>query len=371
MSRIQTNALAELPGLGLLISNELIGNTFGGRFHEETVRIAFPSSDDDFGLQSGCFGNFAQLTNENKVTWQVRKVMPRGSETYSETGTSGDESRRGYPIGPWERTSQLVRIVRVSMDRNAPFSAQDFRHEGDELAGDELGELQERFNHFWLSIEKVFQGFLGHLVGSSRLRTRQYWAGTSMDTGRLIGAMNFYDLDNKLDIPNTAARWDSPDIVVNGLLNRDKLSVILEDDEYDNQPDLAMTLIYDAHYIGRIQQPPDLRLSLLLAAIAVETKVDQVLQSVCEDSSSALLKLVLNERGYTNVPIMTHLDKTLEAVAGSSLCKSDRKLWNRMKKLFTLRNSLVHGRPSGASDQEIIDAILAATETIQWLSDTF
>jgi len=371
MSRIQTNVLAELPGLGLLISNDLIGNTFGGRFHEETVRITFPSSDSDFGLPSGCFGNFAQLTNENELTWPESNVMPRVSETCSETGTSGDESPRGYPIGPWQRTSQLVRIVRVSMDRNAPFSAQDFRHEGDELAGDGLGELQTQFIHFWLSIEKVFQDFLRHFVGSSRRRTRQYWAGTSMDTGRLIGAMTFYDLDNRLDIPDRAAHWDSSDIVVNGLLNRDELSVILEDDEYDNQPDLTTTLIYDAHYIGRIQQPPDLRLSLLLAAIAVETKVDQVLQSVCEDSSSALLKLVLNERRYPNVPIMTHLNMTLEAVAGSSLYKSDRKLWNRMEKLYTLRNSLVHGRPIGASDQEIVDAILAATETIAWLSDAF
>jgi hypothetical protein len=135
----------------------------------------------------------------------------------------------------------------------------------------------------------------------------------------------------------------------------------------EEEPPLSYTLLYDARYMARVRRPPDLRLAVLLSAIAVEMEIKQALEHICPDDGRPLLDaLFSNPRDYS-VAVVSHLDKTAKAVCGRSLRDEDRALYNRADKLFQVRNTIAHGKSSQPSDTEMWEAVNAGLGAYGWL----
>jgi len=119
----------------------------------------------------------------------------------------------------------------------------------------------------------------------------------------------------------------------------------------------------DALFFVRRTGPVELQRAVLLAAIATELKVKEILRSA-PPKKAALVEIIIGRDAPVAVAAL--FDKTLSAAIGHSLLDEQKDLFKRVWRLFELRNQIAH---SGAVPdlESARDLVRAAREASEWL----
>jgi hypothetical protein len=106
---------------------------------------------------------------------------------------------------------------------------------------------------------------------------------------------------------------------------------------------------------------------VLMAAIATEVKVKSNLVARASDEQRAMIEWLLsNQREITVTAVDGLFDKIMKAAQGRSLRDEDANLFQRVKTLFRIRNTVAHeGKAPELSIAQ--DAVRAAREAIAWI----
>jgi hypothetical protein len=113
--------------------------------------------------------------------------------------------------------------------------------------------------------------------------------------------------------------------------------------------------------------PPEFRRAVLLAAIALETKVKVRLRDLAKPANLPLLDFILANPRDVSVSAAVLFDRVLQCAAGRSLRIENKALFKRLERLFEVRNKLAH-RGIKPSDVEAKDGVFAAREVFAWLT---
>lgn len=172
------------------------------------------------------------------------------------------------------------------------------------------------------------------------------------------------DLSGITEHPRILARLESFLGQFPAAADSDSLAHIGEKIGRSERPTLAQLMLADALYFAD-RFDPDLRRALLLAAIACELKIKEVLRTKASSSQRELVELLLaNPRDFT-MQAAGLFDKALRATLGCSLRERNKGLYKRTERLFQLRNKLAH--EGQAPEDAAIDCVSAAREVFAWL----
>lgn len=315
MANVYTRSVFKLREDGIFMTPDLLGTTNSVTFKGHRVDLTFPDSNEAF--------------HDDQYPEAAKRQMAFGLHPNMAQEIRVDVFFDDVELGP-------------SLEGQGPVC-----FEGRRLAGE----------------------FVTAFVGQVRVHLNHDWLGTSIDEPELVtGATSLFNADSGERY--TVSHAEFPGCVHNVEhldLSTELLDDILAHLAADEDPPLSYSLLFDARYMARVRRPPDLRLAVLLAAIAVEMETRQALEIVCPEDSRPLLDVLFsNPRDYTMAAV-SHLDKTAKAVCGRSLREEDRPLYNRADKLFQVRNAIAHGKGSAPSDSEMWDAVNAGMSVYGWL----
>jgi hypothetical protein len=131
-------------------------------------------------------------------------------------------------------------------------------------------------------------------------------------------------------------------------------------------PPLANTLLADAQYLVTWATPRDPARALLIAAIACEVKIKEVLRHVASTDQQPLLELLLENPRDWSMAASALFHKALGRVGGTSLKDANAPLYKRLVRLFERRNDLAH-RGIVPAFSDAYDSVKAAREAFDWL----
>jgi hypothetical protein len=311
--------------------------------------------------ESGIYVTAATLGQRGAVTFQGKKVVltiPDADDAF------WDEQYPGIPRGgafgllrmpPGEREPAVARTVkqlRVEVFFN------------DVEVGDFPKEMV-----ICSKGAQVAREFVTGFIEYARAMLHHDWLGTSIDRPELIGDTSLFDADSeaRFQVGQGEFHYRSPFFDQQTNVSPELLDRILADLAADGFPPFSRRLLYDALYLTRTRHPPDFRLAVFSAAVAVEMQIKQTLEAMCHDEGRALLDALFNNPRDYSVAIVSHLDKTAMAVCGRSLRSEDRELWKRANALFEVRNAIAHGNDPQPSDDDMWGAVLAALDVYRWL----
>jgi hypothetical protein len=131
-------------------------------------------------------------------------------------------------------------------------------------------------------------------------------------------------------------------------------------------PDAIGSLLAQASYLVRSVRDPQPGLAILLAAVACEAHVKEVLLERVDSATRPLLDTLLRKPRIFQEPTLELFGEVASAVLGRSLRDDDRPLWKKIDELFQARNKMAHvaNRPSLEKARELI---IAANQAMKWL----
>jgi hypothetical protein len=137
----------------------------------------------------------------------------------------------------------------------------------------------------------------------------------------------------------------------------------------DGAPPLpvADTFLADALHFAWAH-PPDVTRAVLLAAIACEVKVKEVLREKTASQLRPMVDLLLENPRDWSLAAAALFHKAMAAALGHSLKKEHLQLYKRIENLFTLRNGIAH-RGEEPEESKARDVVAAAEEVFIWLKE--
>jgi hypothetical protein len=131
-------------------------------------------------------------------------------------------------------------------------------------------------------------------------------------------------------------------------------------------PDAISSLLAQAKYLVRSVRDPQPGLAILLAAVACEARVKEVLLERASPATKPLLDTLLRKPRIFQEPALELFGEVSKAVLGKSLREDDRPLWKKIDELFQARNKMAHvaDRPPLEKARELV---FAANDAMEWL----
>jgi hypothetical protein len=144
------------------------------------------------------------------------------------------------------------------------------------------------------------------------------------------------------------------------------LSVEMAQQVLQDGPDTTSYLLAQASYLVRSVPDPQPGLAVLLAAVACEAHVKEVLLERAESATKPLLDTLLRKPRIFQEPALELFGEVARAVLGKSLRDDDRALWKKIDELFQARNKMAHvaDRPSLEKARELV---IAANQAMKWV----
>jgi hypothetical protein len=136
----------------------------------------------------------------------------------------------------------------------------------------------------------------------------------------------------------------------------------------DQEAPVAETLLADAEYYAN-HGVNDLRRAVLMAAIACEVKVKEVLRGRASDVQKTLVDFALdNPREIALTAAGGLFDKLMLATLGQSLKRDDKMLFQNIVLLYEVRNRIAHRgtMPDTAEARRVVNA---ARRCFMWLDN--
>lgn len=157
--------------------------------------------------------------------------------------------------------------------------------------------------------------------------------------------------------------WYSAD----SALSEEKNAELVRQAALGTKPGLAETLFSDARFA--LQPPiPDFRQAVLLAAIACEVKVKDVLVSMASPDQRPVLNLLLENPRDWSMGAASLFDKAMEAVCSRLLRKEDPALYKDVDLLYQNRNKIAHRGGTGLLTDDVLRGhVVSAGQAFAWL----
>lgn len=128
---------------------------------------------------------------------------------------------------------------------------------------------------------------------------------------------------------------------------------------------LPALLLADARFFARRKGGAERQRAVLLAAIATELKVKQVLRNV-PPQKATFVDIIIDSPRDVSVAAVALFDKTLQAAIGHSLREEQKDLFKRIGRLFELRNLIAHsGLIPDLGEARLV--VNSAREVSDWL----
>ena len=143
-----------------------------------------------------------------------------------------------------------------------------------------------------------------------------------------------------------------------------ELAVLLEKEERIPLPERFLA---DAEYFARRMRAAEVQRAVVLAAIATELKVKEVLRERASGGPSApFVEIIVDNPRDVSVAVGGLFHKTMKATTGKSLQEEAPDLFSSVERLFTIRNRIVHSGnvPDPKEGKSVVDA---AREAFRWL----
>lgn len=144
------------------------------------------------------------------------------------------------------------------------------------------------------------------------------------------------------------------------------LAQVLEHVSNEDEPPLAESLLADALFYSWRSAHPNPHMGLILAAIATEIKIKQILTDAATPDQRELVQLVIANPRDVTMAVSALFDKALEAVTGASLRREDHSLFKAVTRLFEHRNALAHRGAMGI-EVPIKEDLRTAQDVFTWL----
>lgn len=230
--------------------------------------------------------------------------------------------------------------------------------------------------------EEAFEGPASHLLWDGlasaqvavggflewvRVAGQQHWLGPAAREPEPTGPADLVDTEAWALLPITidtdrvifrrvADSQVLDEASINSLADRSRLA----------SPTLATRLLADAAHFAFEVDPPDTDRSILVAAIACEVGIKDVLRATATGSSSDLLDLLLSNPRDWSMAAAAIWHKPAKVVLGRSLLESDKPLYRELELLFRRRNRIAH-RGESFSKEEARSCVDAAARALRWL----
>jgi hypothetical protein len=201
------------------------------------------------------------------------------------------------------------------------------------------------------------------------LRVRgQYWLGVVGERPERCGELNSFD----------AATGEPFRVGFGGLMiihARESVAMLTSTGLEEIQQELARSgtlptpesFLADALHLREAEHLSDLQRAIVMAAMACEMKVQQVLREKTADCRKGLVFIILKNAREIEIAKIILFHTVMKEALGYSLHDSDKRLYDGVETLFRMRNRVVHkGRSYSA--KEMREAIWAAKEVFQWLN---
>jgi hypothetical protein len=128
----------------------------------------------------------------------------------------------------------------------------------------------------------------------------------------------------------------------------------------------AESLLAEARWAVWPTRDRDTKRAVLLAAIAVEVKIPEILRGIAHGTSEKLLEALFERPDESRLSANFQLNAIIEALGGEALKHHDGRLAKRLTELFKLRNDVAH-RGSTPGVEEATRAVIAAEQVFSWL----
>ncbi|MFG1620203.1 hypothetical protein ACGFI3_46280 [Nonomuraea wenchangensis] len=136
-----------------------------------------------------------------------------------------------------------------------------------------------------------------------------------------------------------------------------------------NEPPLAEALLADAEYLTTDAVHPDVRLGVLLAAIACEVKVKEAITEVAQPSQIGLIDVIVKHHQQVHVPAVVRFHLLMDAICQRSLQRENSALYTRVEKLFAARNKIAHiGHKTLEPGEDLQAHVKTAQDAFAWLN---
>jgi hypothetical protein len=215
------------------------------------------------------------------------------------------------------------------------------------------------------------QAFMQEYLSLVRSQLDQYWVGPSALQLDPVQTCELRDSDGR-NIPAEYMRKfrikgpRTPELAVSTSVQKDLMRQVSE----GVKAGIAETFLSDAKFIGLESDHPDLRQAILLAAIACEVKVKEVLITLASTEQKRVLNLLLENPRDWSMGAAALFDKGMDAICNRSLRRESKALYKDIELLFQNRNRIAHRGGAGISnDEELKGHLTAATYAFIWLNN--
>lgn len=333
----------------LLIEDDLLAETYSVKKDGYEVQIRLPAKESEGSTQR----------DELPPPKELESLFP-GRRAPSVEGAAGTS----LSISLGEPPFSTVELIRAELAFEGPFGAADFANqEPRESAFFDAAHAELR------KAGDVAELTVGAFVAWIRTDGRQPWLGLEGELLESVGTGELVDLDAFRRLPVESSR--GPDLVIHRI-NEDQVLAAARAQQFmrsidaGSTPALANTFLSDALFAAQHSRPNATRSALLLAASAVEMKVQEALRASASGKERDLIELLLKNPRDWSMRVAALYDQPAATILGVSLRLADKDLWKALEKLFERRNKLAH-RGVTPSDSEVHESIRTAVRVVRWV----
>ncbi len=231
------------------------------------------------------------------------------------------------------------------------------------------GEAVERAVEVIDKAQDVAARFVTVFVAWVRATTRMSDLPLSREVPPLAGPVRAFDVATGLPVragPSMRTVMEGRDPAGKYQLAATDMDQIIERIQRGDEAPVAETLLADAEHYAR-HGIHDLRRAVLMAAIACEVKVKEILRNRASTAQRSLLDFALDNPHEVTVTAADGLfNKLMLATLGRSLRLDDNKLFKDVVRLYEVRNGIAHhGRMP--DEAEAGRVVRAARRCFVWL----
>lgn len=271
-------------------------------------------------------------------------------------------------LGGWNEsggviTRAAVLLVQVRVDLPGDLRA-DQAPFGVEAAPEVVAEAHEMLERG----ADIARRLLAQVLAWIRVDAEQYWLEPQHLTPRVTWLSALLDAEGE----RLAIGYNDP-LTINMLgddqqaVTPERLQSALDYASTGRGIPLPESLLADAHFYAWQADQPNPRLGLMLAAVALETKIKTFMSEVATEAQRGLVDLVLGNPRDVTVAVVSLLDKGLIAMGWPSLRDEDKEQYKAVTLLFEHRNRFAHRGGLDVTDSEVRADILAARRAFAWL----
>jgi hypothetical protein len=316
----------------LWTADDALGQRFLVDYQGHRCIVNLPAHEHDFGLD-------------------LDKALP------GDVATGGHVGRHG------EMLATSVLVVRVDVEMAGDLRADQFPREANIDRA-----LVKKASLILKDAADIARNLISSLSAWVRVELGQYWLEPQHQRPEVMWLSELRDANGeriRVGYADAISVWGISD--PEEAVTASDLTRVLDRVSNEEEPALAESFLSDALFYSWRAAHPNPQMGLILAAIATEINVKQVLSEIATADQRELVHLVIANPRDVTMAVSALFDKALEAVIGTSLRKDDVDLYKSVVRLFEHRNALAHRGERAFGEATIKEDLRTAQRVFKWL----